>query len=224
VNIFVMGKLAGGQITKTDGMMGKLMMSTRGREGLVGATNRNALIGFIVGGLLSVGGVPVAIFGDAPKDTSCKKEFTDELKEPCNTALKTDKDTYTWTVTKAGVYELEVKQPSDAKLKAIPSIEVQDKGGEQLAFNIGAKDTALKVPLEKGTYKLIIEGVDGSHIEGGYRYILGVKFIKALGKDDKIQAGKGKGDDKGTDDEATDDKGSDDDEKPAKKKKGKDDK
>ncbi|MEO7328660.1 MAG: GIDE domain-containing protein, partial [Minicystis sp.] len=67
-NLFVMGKLAAGTVTKTDGLLGKLLASTKGREKLVGSTKRNALIGFIAGGLMFAGGVPLSIFGDPPVD------------------------------------------------------------------------------------------------------------------------------------------------------------
>ncbi len=68
-NLFVKGKLEGGQITKTGGLLGKLLLSTHGRDALVGATKRNMMIGFIVGGaLLPVGG-GMAVFADPPGPT-----------------------------------------------------------------------------------------------------------------------------------------------------------
>jgi hypothetical protein len=52
--------------------------------------------------------------------------------------------------------------------------------------------------LPKGDYKLRIYGVDGSKLDGVFRYILNVKFLKALDKD-KEQAAKSDDDeDKGS--------------------------
>ena len=65
--------------------------------------------------------------------------------------------------------------------------------------------------MPKDDYNLRIFGVDGSKLDGGFRYILGVKYVKALDDDDKQQAAKASDDD-------DDDKGS-----AKKKKKAKDD-
>jgi hypothetical protein len=204
-NLFVMGKLAGGQITKTDGMMGKLMLSTKGREGLVGHTKKMAMIMFIVGGVLFVGGVPLGIFGGTPKDTSCKPTIENDLKEPCNASLKTEKpDTYTWKVTKAGVYEINVTQPSDATENMMANIVVR-QGDWPLAIDFNPLafvngDAHTKVALDKGTYQIDISNYRANtHIEGGFRYILAIKRSGDLPKDGVTKA-------KTDDDE--DDKGS----------------
>jgi hypothetical protein len=220
-NLFVMGKLAGGQITKTDGMMGKLMLSTKGRDGLVGSVKTLSLILLIVGGLLGVGGIPVAIFGDPPKDTACKPPFTDELKEECTGAMKTAKEEFKWKVTKPGKYEITFKQPKDATVSSWPTIVVETEDGFPVnnPFNLGISDQTVKVSVEKGTYTIRIFGVDGSRLEGGFRYIFGIKYKGALDKDGTKKAGADDGDDK-----SADDKGSDDDKPAPKKKKGSDDK
>lgn len=218
-NLFVMGKLAGGQITKTDGMMGKLMLSTKGRDGLVGSVKTLSMILLVVGGLLGVGGIPVAIFGDAPKDTACKPPFQDELKEECTGAMKTSKEEFKWKVTKAGKYEITFKQPKDATVSSWPTIVVETDDGFPVnnPFNLGISDQTVKVSVEKGTYTIRIFGVDGSRLEGGFRYIFGIKYKGALDKDGTKKAGADEADDKGSDDKAEADDKADD--KPAPKKK-----
>ena len=82
--LFVLGKMDNATIKKRDGMLGNLMLSTKGRDHLMGATKRNMLIGFIAGGLMLPAGAGMAIFGDAPSgpDNACGP-FTDSIAEPC---------------------------------------------------------------------------------------------------------------------------------------------
>ncbi len=216
-NLFVMGKLAGGQITKSDGMMGKITLSTKGRTGLVGSVKTMMIIFFVLGGLIGVGGIPVAILGDAPKDTSCKPPFTDDVKE-CTGAMKTAKEEFDWKVTKAGQYAVNFKQPKDAKVNSWPTIVVETEDGFPMnnPFNLGISDQVIKVDVPKGKYKIRIYGVDGSKLEGGFRYIFEIKLVKAGAG--KPPQGTKSGDD--DDDKPSKKKGGDDDDdKPAKKKK-----
>jgi hypothetical protein len=233
-NLFVMGKLAGGQITKTDGMMGKLMLSTKGRDGLVGSVKTLSLILLIVGGLMGVGGIPIAIFGDKPKDVACSKSITDDQAsaegkagDPCKSALKTDLDEYTWKVTKPGVWEVKVAQPADATVKALPRVYIIDSEGTDVgSYSDEGKASIGKVAASKGTYKIKIDAngaFDPAKLEGGFRYEMTFKFIKKGGADDDTKKA-AKDDDKGGDEDKADDKGSDDDKPAPKKKGGKDDK
>jgi hypothetical protein len=64
--LFALGKHEQGRIGKTDGMLGKLILSPKGREGLIGATKRNMIIGFVLAGVGLVVGLPMAIFGSPP--------------------------------------------------------------------------------------------------------------------------------------------------------------
>ena len=231
-NLFVLGKLAGGQVTKTDGMMGKLTLSTKGRDGLVGSVKTMSMILLIVGALVTVGGVPVAIFGDKPKDVACQKAITDDQAsvegkpgDPCKGALKTDTEEYTWKVTKPGVWEVKVSQPSDATVKANPRIFILDSEKVDVgSYSDEGKASIAKVSAFKGTYKIRIDAngaFDPAKMEGGFRYELSFKFIKkgAEGDDTKKAAADQEDDDKGGDDKAAAD------DKPAPKKKGsKDDK
>ena len=50
---------------------GKLILSAKGREALLGATGRNMKLGFGIGGALVVVGALMGILGDKPVDRSC---------------------------------------------------------------------------------------------------------------------------------------------------------
>src|SRR5437016_5729217 len=49
-NLFAMGKLNAGVLGKADGVLGRLMLSTKGRDGLVAHTKKIATICWVVGG------------------------------------------------------------------------------------------------------------------------------------------------------------------------------
>jgi hypothetical protein len=216
-NVFVMGQLKNGVIQKGDGMLGsKLVVSTRGRDGLLGATKRNSIIGFVAGGVLLPVGALIAIFGGSPKDTSCHPPFKDGLAEMCTGAMKEDKLSFEWQVSKAGWYEISFKQPSDAKVNSWPAIYVRNSDGDALNdWQDGSQDSTVKLAADKGSYKITVEAYGAWHpseLEGGYRYEFNIKFIKALADGDSVSKAK-KGDDdddkgsaKKTDDD--DDKGS----------------
>ncbi|GAC1354652.1 MAG: hypothetical protein NVSMB47_08030 [Polyangiales bacterium] len=214
-NLFAMGKLANGTITKADGMLGKLMLSTKGRDGLVGHTKKMSTIFYAIGGVLLVAGIPVSIFGGAPKDTSCKTTIENEMKEACNASLKTEKpDTYTWKVTKAGIYEVSVKQPSDATVNMMANIVVRN-GDIPLAIDFNPMafvngDAKTKVAVDKGTYSIDVSNYRwNGGMEGGFRYSLGITYVKGLDKDGTTKAakdGEDEADDKADEDKTADDK------------------
>ena len=77
-NVFVMGKLAGSVITKQDGMLGKVLISTKGRDKLVGSTKRNAILGFALGGVVAVGGIPIGLMMPEGKDNCANMENAHE--------------------------------------------------------------------------------------------------------------------------------------------------
>jgi len=154
-NLFVMGKLAGGQITKSDGMTGKLTVSTRGREGLIGSKKRTAVILFAVAGVLGLGGIPVMILkpGEA---AACAATLKDTQVKACGlSASKVEKDIQqsdgtkkkmkvqeaklNWEVSKAGgAYEFAVKVGPTGKGNANPRIQVEGPLGVPMNIGINA--------------------------------------------------------------------------------------
>ena len=172
-SLFVLGKLAAGVITKTDGMLGKLMASTKGREKLLGATKRNAMIGFIAGGLSIAGGVPMAIFGDPPHD-SCAN-MKDAWAETCAGRITDDSgNTYDWKVTKAGSYSIEVLQPG-VKIPIYPVLTVKTAAGAEIGKVEATNSVVLKRTFSPGTYKITVrDSVKGApaRFKGGFSFSL----------------------------------------------------
>ena len=172
-NLFVLGKLGAGVITKTDGMLGKLMASTKGREKLLGATKRNALIGFIAGGVMVLPGGYFSIFGEPPHD-SCAN-MKDAWAETCGGRITNDSgNTYDWTVTKAGTYSIEVRQPG-VKIPIYPVLSVKTASGAEVAKVQSTASVIIKRSFSPGKYKINVrDSVKGApaKFKGGFSYSL----------------------------------------------------
>jgi len=173
--LFAMGQVHSGQLVAPAN--GKLVVSTRGRDGLVGAKKRIAAIAMAAGALLAVGGVPVLILrpGEAKpcgslqdtvaecaiesKQVTIEEEQADGTKKPKDLQQKI----LDWKVTRAGAYQLSARQESDQG-KSFPAIQVEDEIG--LPVNIGvnwgigsdsAHGTSTKTrSLTPGTYKIFV--------------------------------------------------------------------
>ena len=171
--VFVLGAAHGGQLIKP--ASGKLMVSTRGRDALLGSTKRRALALFAAGGLATVAGAIVAIAqpGVAKGCGALKDEQTactisspvmtldmaqaDGSKKP----TKIRRATLTWEVTKGGKYALEARDPKQRK--ALPSIQVETAAGMPMNIDLGiglgdgAFSTKTKTAkLEPGTYTVYV--------------------------------------------------------------------
>jgi hypothetical protein len=161
-HLFVMGKLAGGYIGKTDGMLGKLVASTKGRQGILGATKRNMILGFVAAVLCLGGGIPLAILGDAPKSNDCPSDLSDVLAAPCKGHIDADTGTtWTWHVSKPGPYDIAVKQPN-VKLPIWPVITINTANGELVGTATGVgkgADAHVSAMLGAGTYKINVHDV-----------------------------------------------------------------
>jgi hypothetical protein len=224
-NLFVMGKLAGGVITKEDGMTGKLLVSSKGRDKLVGHTKRNMIIGYVAGVLMLGGGIPVSILGDAPKDTCA--DMKDGLKDVCSDRVTDDTgQTKEWKVSKAGGYTVSVKGTGkDKAMRLWPHVTV-NKGADEVADESSDGVTSISQCFAKGDYKIKIRDVSKGHvggtIKGGAGYTLDIKENKKLtckdGEGDKADKKKS-----ADDDDKADKKKADDDDKADKKKAADDD-
>jgi hypothetical protein len=169
-SLFVLGKLVAGVITRTEGMLGKLMASTKGREKLLGATKRNAVIGFVAAGISVAAGVPMAIFGDPPHD-SCAN-MKDAWAEVCNGKIYDASGTsFDWTITKAGNYSVEVIQPN-VKVPIFPVLTVTDASGAVVGKVGDTTSVQLKGYLKPGTYKINVKEKSSLQVKGGYSFAL----------------------------------------------------
>lgn len=179
-NVFVMGKLAGGVITKQDGMLGKVVISTKGRDALVGSTKRNAMLGFIIGGVVAVGGIPIGLAMPEGVDTCANME--NALKDGVCSARVNDNSgkTFTWKVSKEGAYKITVNATGkDAFLKLWPKVEVTKDGKEVGEDGSESGDSAKVIAwFDKGTYSIKVGDVSASHVgklKGGAGFTLDIK-------------------------------------------------
>ncbi len=173
-NLFVMGKQAGPTVTATEGMLGKLLMSTKGREKLIGATKRNALIGFIAGGVLFVPGGYFSIFGEPPVDNCANMQ--DAIANVCTGHITDDAgNDYNWTVTQAGTYTVQVLQPG-VKIPIIPTLTIKDATGKELTGGVPELDK-FTAKFEPGVYKINVRDSmpgDAAKFQGGFSFSLNI--------------------------------------------------
>ncbi|MBI2392486.1 MAG: hypothetical protein HYV09_23075 [Deltaproteobacteria bacterium] len=198
-NVFVMGKLAGGVITKQDGMLGKVIVSTKGRDALVGATKRNAMLGFILGGVVAVGGIPAGLLIESGPDTCANLE--NAMKDgTCSDRVSTNAGkTYTWKVTKEGAYKLTVAATGkSATMKLWPKLTVTTADGKEVGEDGSESGESAKVLayFEKGTYTVKVADISASHIEklkGGAGYVFDIKQATGAEADSVAKMKKGDG-------------------------------
>ncbi len=180
-NVFALGKLANGVIARPDGMLGKLVLSTKGREKLLGGTKRNVMIAAVAAGVCFVAGTPISIFADAPDlRTACDDMKDDLAGGTCNSRFyNKDGANHAWKVTKAGTYTLSIKGTGSSKMMRLwPDVKVIGAGGVELNKHGDEDGVALTAKLSPGDYKIAINDFDPSHLErikGGAGYDLTIK-------------------------------------------------
>ncbi len=177
-NLFVLGKLEGASLVKPGWR--SMMTSSKGREGMLGSLEKKKKFSFIGGGVAAVLSIPLMIFG--PKadpnamGASCPSEMTD-IRLRCSSSV-TDSDTYTWTVTKPGTYELTVFAPAK-KVAFDPGLIVTDSTGAEVANVSGGVggNAVATVEAKAGTYKLKVWPADNFKVKGGYSYEFGIESV-----------------------------------------------
>jgi hypothetical protein len=164
--LFAMGKLDSGRIVKQDGLTGSLVLSTKGRDGLLGATKRNQIIGLVLAGAGLAAGVPLSIFGKPPVTDECPSAgFTDLQTKACRGHISDDLGlTMSWTVVNEGDYAIDVTQP-DVKFPIWPRLTLSAIGGKQLGQVTGlgkGENAKLVQHLPPGLYTINVrDDVDG---------------------------------------------------------------
>ena len=184
--MFVMGQLVQGQIKKPEGMLGSLKASRKGRAALLGATKRNAIIGFVAGGLFILPGTGLSIFADPPEPTKPGEGACNILDEskggtPCSGKIYNDDGSdVPLTVTQAGTFDISGGPPRGKKIPVIAALGVKDETGKELVQNAREHTT---VDLQPGKYTINIKDSiagDAAHFKGGFSYELLVKRTKLL--------------------------------------------
>lgn len=169
-------------ITKPQTMLGSLIASRKGRDALLGATKRNATIGFVAGALFLLPGGAMAAFGE-PMSTDGLSQgclITDESAAgaPCTGKIYGDYGSdVTFTVTKAATFQISGAAPVGKKLPLIPKLDIKDASGK-----VAVKDAPgmAKVDLAPGTYTINIrDSIPGAakNFKGGFSYEVAVKRV-----------------------------------------------
>jgi len=131
-SLFVMGKLEDGDIRHRDGMLGKLLLSTKGRADLVKATKRNMIIGYAAGVVSLLPGGWLSAFASPPKDTC--QGMKDTLTEPCQARMVDENDVvFNWEVTQPGRYRFTSQGTgTDPVMRLWPDVRVEGPGGSEV--------------------------------------------------------------------------------------------
>jgi hypothetical protein len=184
--LYVVGKIAGGVITRQDGMLGKILLSTRGREGLIGAT-KNAMLGSYIGaGVAAVAGILAMIFAP-PLDLSAASGGGDGCKFPLQDAVNcvagftgNDGLEMQWKVKDPGIYSVTIEATGkDEQLRLWPEVIVL-KNNEVLAKQDtdNHKSVVLSGPADAGNYAIHVQDVSASHVKtlkGGVHFRVTIK-------------------------------------------------
>ncbi len=174
-NLYALGALQGNTIVEPPGALaGKLTLSSKGRAKLLSSTKRNMILGYAIGGVLVLGGVPLGIFGPSPKSNGCK-DFVGTTA--CNGRMTArDGIDYKWTVPADGTYKVSVKQPK-VKYPIDGTLTIFDEKGQQVAYNDGGepgKNAEVSQKFAAGTYRINVRDFARSTISGGYSFNLEV--------------------------------------------------
>ncbi|MDP3503801.1 MAG: GIDE domain-containing protein [Myxococcales bacterium] len=175
-SLFVLGKLEGASIVKPGWR--SLMTSSKGRDGLMGSITKKKKFSFIGGGITAVLSIPAMLFGPSidtsGPSSSCESALTDTRVKCSDRVSSKSGETYTWTVTKGGEYQLTVFAPSSKKVAFDPELVIEDAKGEVLADTEGGVggNAVAKLHVEPGTYKLTVKPGDDYMVKGGFGFDL----------------------------------------------------
>jgi hypothetical protein len=180
-NLYAMGALRSDKTTPTlanpeKGLVGRLLLSTKGRELLLAHTMRNMKLGYAIGGFLMVSGSAFGIFGPKGKNDTCATAFTGATHCSDRIMAKDGID-YTWTVTTKGAYSITVIQPQ-VKFPIDGTITIFDSTNKQVAYNDGGAAGVMadvEQIFEPGTYRINVRDFARTTIKGGYSFKLDVR-------------------------------------------------
>jgi hypothetical protein len=186
--LYAVGALANGMIIKPSGTFGKLTLSSKGKEGHVASLKKRAIIGAVVGGLATIGGIPVAIFGGSPPGSGC-----DTLKDApasCSGRVTNDTgDTDHWTVTKPGGYKVAVVGTgTNAAMRLWPHVTVS-LGGKEVGDDTSNETTTVAECFDKGTYGIQIRDLQAGHVGGTIKGGAGYRLDITPDKDQQCDTG-----------------------------------
>ncbi|MBI3185147.1 MAG: hypothetical protein HYZ28_23675 [Myxococcales bacterium] len=174
--LFALGKLEGAVIRKPNWR--SMLLSNKGRQGLLASTATKKKVGFISSGAAAVLSIPLFIFGPkgSPGVPSCQSQMVGLSASASGSACQdrfygTEGDSYSWKVDQPGAYTVKVVPPK-VQIPIEPSIEIR-KGGSLVAasdYPDFGQPVALTAKLEAGEYKLVVRDYLQRKMEGGFGY------------------------------------------------------
>lgn len=176
--LFVMGKLQGSAITTSDGMLGKLMLSRKGREALVGSAQKWSKVGLIAAAITALPGLVIAIFGDHTRSAPVASRLTNETTAPYSARIYSKSGTsVAWDVTNAGKYEVTVHGTGkSATYKLWPEVALTS-AGQELAHRESTDLTKLVACVGPGAYSFDIKDSSSFEASGGQGFELVIKKV-----------------------------------------------
>lgn len=183
--LFVLGKVDNHTIQKRDGMLGNIMLSTKGRDHLMGSSKRNMIMAFVAAGLMLPVGGAMAAFGDAPASVAGCDTITNSLGPACQGRLHGRTDVVmTWTVTEPGAYRFQsVGTGTDVNMRLWPAITVVDASNTPVftASGVGgAMIDQTSGPIAAGTYTIRVNDTSSGYaagLEGGAGFSFDVDLV-----------------------------------------------
>lgn len=183
-SLFVLGKVENGKLVKPGWR--SMMTSSKGREGLLGGIQKKKKFSFIGGGVAAVAAIPLMLFG--PKiDTSgpsmfCESKLTN-ARAKCSDSVNSESgESYTWTVTEPGKYEV-IVNAAKKKVQFYPELVVLDAKEAVVAEGFseeekvkGGQHIVRQVELAEGVYTVKVRN-SGYIPKGGYSFDLELKAL-----------------------------------------------
>ncbi len=178
-NLFVLGAVKDNAISKPSWR--SLMVSSKGREGLLGATAKKKKIGYIGGAVALVLSIPLMIFGGGSSGGDhyfCGTTLINSVKS-CHANVSTE-DTYTWNVTDSESYKVVVTPATGKKYAFWPDLKITDATGKVVAQNTGSVGTPAEIDskMPVGTYTISVKPKDNP-VSGGFDYSFAILGPKA---------------------------------------------
>ncbi|MBL8954312.1 MAG: hypothetical protein JNK82_26275 [Myxococcaceae bacterium] len=178
-NLFVLGKIEGGKIVKPGWR--SLMVSNKGRDGLLASTAKKKKFSLIGGGVGAVAAIPLMIFApkaDPAADTSCHSTIASVQKSCDDNLTSKYGNDYTWTVEKDGKFDVTVTPPSGKAYPLDPQIIIKNAAGDVVAdvSEYASKATA-SVDVKAGTYTITVKDSGGDSVKGGFDYKLEIASL-----------------------------------------------
>lgn len=183
-SLFVLGKVESGKLVKPGWR--SLMASSKGRDGLLGSIQKKKKFSFIGGGIAAVAAIPLMLFGPSLPSgggsSYCKSAISGAQAKCSDTVNSEAGESYTWTITEAGKYEVHVKAPKK-KVQFYPELVVLDAKGEEVAMEYSTEEAASggqkivkELELAAGVYTVKVRN-NGYLPKGGYSFDMELKSL-----------------------------------------------